>query len=98
VHYIKIGRLRVKRFGLFASAFVLAVVRAIDLLQISDPTQAQTAQVAQPPTVQAQPAKPSDPTDAVLDWNAIAQTATVAATAASPAAVSHSGDYTWSNF
>jgi hypothetical protein len=40
VRYIKIGRLRVKRFGLFASAFVLAVVTAIGLLQISDPTQA----------------------------------------------------------
>lgn len=85
MHYIiKIGRFRVKRFGLFAWAFVLAVVTAIGLLQISDPTQAQTAQVAQPPTVRAQPAKPSDPTDAVLDWNAIAQTATVAASAPAP--------------
>jgi hypothetical protein len=53
-------------------------------LQISDPTQAQTAQVAQGPTAQAQSAKPSDPTDAVLDWNAIAQTATVAASAPAP--------------
>jgi hypothetical protein len=85
VYYIiKIGRFRVKRFGLFASAFVLAVVTAIGLLQISDPTQAQTAQVAQGPTAQAQSAKPSDPTDAVLDWNAIAQTATVAASAPAP--------------
>ena len=66
-YIIKIGRFRVKRFGLFASAFVLAVVTAIGLLQIPDPTQAQTAQVAQGPTAQAQPAKPSDPTDAVLD-------------------------------
>ncbi|MEG4633491.1 vanadium-dependent haloperoxidase [Microcoleus sp. AR_TQ3_B6] len=53
-------------------------------MQISDPTQAQTAQVAQHPTAQAQPAKPSDPTDAVLDWNAIAQTATLAASAPAP--------------
>ncbi len=83
-YIINIGRLRVKRFGLFASAFVLAVVTAIGLLQISDPTQAQTAQVAQAPTAQAQPTKASDPTDAVLDWNAIAQTATVAASAPPP--------------
>jgi len=85
VYYIiKIGRFRVKRFGLFASAFLLAVVTAIGLLQISDPTQAHTAQVAQGSTAQAQSAKPSDPTDAVLDWNAIAQTATVAASAPAP--------------
>ena len=83
-YIIKIGRFRVKRFGLLAWAFLLAVVTAIALLQISDPTQAQTAQVAQVPSVQAQPAKPSDPTDAVLDWNAIAQTATVAASAPPP--------------
>lgn len=83
-YIIKIGRFRVKRFGLFASAFLLAVVTAIGLWQISDPTQAQTAQVAQAPTAQAQPAKPSDPTDAVLDWNAIAQTATVSASAPPP--------------
>ena len=83
-YIIKIGRFRVKRFGLFAWAFLLAVVTAIGLWQISDPTQAQTAQVAQVPSVQAQPAKPSDPTDAVLDWNAIAQTATVAASAPPP--------------
>lgn len=67
-----------KRFGLFASASLLAVVTAIGLLQVSAPTQAQTAQIAQ-----AQPAKPAS-SDAVLDWNAIAQTATLAASAPAP--------------
>jgi hypothetical protein len=75
---IKLSRLTVKRFGLFASASLLAVVTAIGLLQISAPTQAHTAQIAQ-----AQPAKPAS-SDAVLDWNAIAQTATLAASAPPP--------------
>ena len=44
---IKLSRLTVKRFGLFASASLLAVVTAIGLLQISAPTQAQNAQIAQ---------------------------------------------------
>jgi hypothetical protein len=87
----RIGRLPVKRFRLFALASLLTVVTA-GLLHLAAPIQAQTAQTAQAPhhlptptqLAQAQPAKPNAPTDAVLDWNQIAQTATVVAAAPAP--------------
>ena len=72
----RIGRL-IGRFGLLAFATLLVVVAATSLLSVVAPTTAQTAPVAQ----SAQPVKL---TDAVLDWNAIAQTATVQTAAAPP--------------
>ncbi len=75
----KIGRLSVKRFGLYVLASLLAVLTVTSLLQVAAPTQAQ-----RPQTQVAQVAQFRKPTDAVLDWNTIAQTTVLAVAAPAP--------------
>ncbi|MBD2035868.1 vanadium-dependent haloperoxidase [Leptolyngbya sp. FACHB-321] len=75
----KIGRLSIKRFGHYVLASLFAVLAVTSLLQIAAPTQAQGTQA---PVTQV--AQPNKPTDAVLDWNAIAQTTVLTAAAPAP--------------
>jgi hypothetical protein len=78
-YVVKMGRLSIKRFGLYVLGSLLAVLTVASLLQLAVPAQAQVAQAPVAPVAQAK-----KPTDAVLDWNAIAQTTVLAAAAPAP--------------
>ena len=89
---IKRIRLAVKPFQLFAVASLLMVVAA-SLLQIAPSTQAQTVgyvqqgaqvQIAQASVTQAPVTQTPSPVNVVLEWNGIAQSAVLAASAPAP--------------
>jgi hypothetical protein len=79
-------RLAVKPFQLFAIASLLIVLATAGILQIAPSAQAisQEQQSAQRQIAQAPVTQASNSTNAVLDWNSIAQTSVLAASAPAP--------------